>query len=118
MFDQKDIKAALDKARTIDLGDRGLNFKDQFIVKPQLPEGTSGWATLVKDGKLMPHAVLWALKEGNPPEWLAARVEIPFEGFSFSKKANQNIFYFNLKNIKDRQIFTILEQELTTYLAG
>ena len=121
MTETESIIKALDKARTMELKDKSLNFQDEFLVAPQVGAGKSIWAKWLRDGLIKPHDVLWAFRDTDPKQWLAIRIEIPFKGFSFSQqpKANSpsdgNTYYFNLQNSGDRWKLKQLEQELTTY---
>ena len=124
MSEAKDLIKALKKAREMKLQDKSLNFDDKFVVAPQVGAGKSVWAQWLRDGVVKPYDVLWAFRDTSPKQWLAIRVEVPFEGFEFSEtpkegtpsEGEKNIFYFNLQNSTDRWRLKQLEEQLTTYL--
>ncbi len=113
---------ALDKAREMKIEDKSLNFKDEFMVAPQVGAGKSIWARWLREGIIKPYDVLWAFRDTEPKQWLGIRIFIPFKDFKFSEKPKEggpgkdNTFYFNLQTSTDRWRLKQLETELGTYL--
>jgi hypothetical protein len=110
----EDIVKTLDRAAQLKLKDGILNFKDKFIVAPQVKEGISVWAKWIENKYLKNYHVMWAFQDIKPKKWLALRIEIPFKDFKSTE--NLNLFYFNLQNLEDRSRLKKLEREFLQYL--
>jgi hypothetical protein len=118
MREPTDIIRMLNKVFELKLEDKSLNFKDQFVVAPQVKEGLSFWAGLVKNGYLKPFHICWAFTETIPKKWLGLRIHIPNEKFKFSEQKPEkgNTFYFNLQSSHDRWKLKQLESEFKDFI--
>jgi len=113
MPESEDLKEALNKAREMELEDKSLNFRDEFLIAPQVTLGKSVWAKWLENGYIKPFHILWAFEDINPRKWLAVRVEVP-DNFTFTEKKGK-VFYFNLQSSFDRWKLKQLETELKEY---
>jgi hypothetical protein len=105
----------LKRAAELRLSDNTINYNDEFIVAPQVPEGQSSWAKWVRNKVLQSFHVIWAFEDKETKQWLAVRVQIPYKDFRFSENPEVNTFYFNLACPEDQIRLRNLEEEFTSY---